>query len=240
MTISMATELTFVLRQDDHVVLTSANYPEEVAFSLAAPPAPQPGAWRNYAAGAVVALREKHNVRRGLAGTLRGALPGGGLSSSASVILAYLHALAVVNDLTLEDWEYVRLVQRVENGYLGLQNGILDQATIVFGRANTLLHIDTQQRQVTALRGPAPSAYELLIAFSGQTRALVSSDYNNRVRARLDAFLAMDTNHDAPGHFISYLCRHESVYALKAAGARLDIGSIAAYHAAAARLRRAT
>jgi hypothetical protein len=30
------------------------------------------------------------------------------------------------------------------------------------------------------------------------------------------------------------------VYALKAAGARLDIGSIAAYHAAAARLRRAT
>jgi len=54
---------------------------------------------------------------------------------------------------------------------------------------------------------------------------------------QLETFLQTDADHDAPGHFVSYLCRHAPVYALTAMGTRIDIGSIAAYHAADARLR---
>lgn len=55
---------------------------------------------------------------------------------------------------------------------------------------------------------------------------------------RLAAFLNdPQNNRDAPGYFIDYLCHHEPVRALNTNGTRLDIGSLASYHAAHAILR---
>ena len=43
--------------------------------------------------------------------------------------------------------------------------------------------------------------------------------------------------HDAPGHFIDFLCRKEPVYAFQVKASRFDIGSIADYYEADNRLR---
>lgn len=48
----------------------------------------------------------------------------------------------------------------------------------------------------------------------------------------LDSFLQTAANHDAPGHFIDYLCRRETVEAFLPDAGRLDIGSIESYHRA--------
>jgi galactokinase/galacturonokinase len=183
MTIDVASVLTYPARADNHRIVSSENVTGESACVLDQIPAMRPGAWANYAFGAAWALRERYAVRHGLTGVICGTLPGCGLSSSASVTLAYLHAPAQVNALSLDRWDCVQLVQRVENGYWGLQNGILDQTTIEFGTANALIQIDPRQRTAAVLAASArATAYCIVLAFSGFTRALVASGYNTRVQ----------------------------------------------------------
>ncbi len=55
---------------------------------------------------------------------------------------------------------------------------------------------------------------------------------------KLDSFLETPGNHDAPGYFIDYLCRQESVHAFKLHSKRLDIGSVALYQEADRQLRQ--
>jgi len=46
------------------------------------------------------------------------------------------------------------------------------------------------------------------------------------VWAELDSFLQTSANHDAPGHFVDYLCTHSRVKGFRLQAQRLDIGSI--------------
>ena len=109
-------------------------------------------------------------------------LPGCGLSSSASVLLAYLHAFAHVNSVEIEPWEYVDLTHKAENKYIGLNNGILDQTSIVFGKRDYLLHINTRDKVVTHLADRiSEGGYRILVAFSGYSRELTTQGYNSRV-----------------------------------------------------------
>ncbi len=52
------------------------------------------------------------------------------------------------------------------------------------------------------------------------------------VWAELDDFLQTSTNHDAPGHFIDYLCTSSRVKGFQLHEQRLDIGSLESYQAA--------
>ena len=58
----------------------------------------------------------------------------GGISSSAAVGVAMLMALQKANGidphLDVDAWENILLAQQVENGYLGLHTGVLDQASV--------------------------------------------------------------------------------------------------------------
>jgi len=58
------------------------------------------------------------------------------------------------------------------------------------------------------------------------------------VRSVLENFLKTEGNHDAPGYFIDYLCRQETVQAIKLNSTRLDIGSVQSYHQADRVLRQ--
>ncbi|MEW6184436.1 MAG: nucleotidyltransferase family protein [Thermodesulfobacteriota bacterium] len=52
----------------------------------------------------------------------------------------------------------------------------------------------------------------------------------------LDGFLNVEKRMDAPGHFISFLCKKEPVYAFKPTGFRIDIGSLEDYWKAEERI----
>jgi galacturonokinase len=183
MTIKAYTLMAFVPAQDGTVRLQSKNYPGKIQFELDRIPAATGSFWGVYARAAALALQEAYPLRYGLAGLLDGMLPGCGLSSSASVLLAYLHALAAANQIQLHPWDYVRLTRRAENNHIGLNNGILDQTSIMFGRRGHLLHIDTRQEKVSKLPDKlGESRYRILVAYSGYSRELTTSGYNSRVR----------------------------------------------------------
>ena len=126
---------------------------------------------------------------KGVDAVVFGTLISGGLSSSASVVLAYLTALADVNDITLEPKQLVELVRRVENEYRGLNNGVQDQMSIVFGKKHHLVQLDVERVTATAVADPHDADdVAFLMCYSGVSRDLVTgSNFNTRVAECRDA-----------------------------------------------------
>ncbi|GAB4450474.1 MAG: galactokinase [Anaerolineae bacterium] len=182
MTINQSILMAFAPTSDNTVYVESLDFQPPVSFKLSDVPTYTPRDWGNYIRGAVLALQQTHSLRHGLIGIVDGEMPIGGLSSSAAVTIAYLLALQAVNHLEEPPERNVALVRFTENQYIGLNNGILDQSVILFSEPGCLTSIDCQNIQVEKIPGPpANGAYEILIVYSGLTRVLVGTDYNNRV-----------------------------------------------------------
>ena len=180
--------LAYAPTNDRGVRLSSLAFPGEVSFALDHVPDRQPGDWGNFPRGAVRALQTKYSLRTGLVGVTTGSIHEGGLSSSAAIGVACLLALEDVNELNVSREENVDLDQHIENDYLGLRNGILDQAAILMSRRDQLTVIDCATRQCETVPPPclfAPTTF--LIAFSGLYKALVRTDYNRRVAECVEA-----------------------------------------------------
>lgn len=178
----MGVDLWFSPTDDGSVTLQSYSYEGEVKFDITKPVQIKEGNWGDYARGAKYALKQRFELKRGISGVIKGSLPVGGLSSSAAVLIAYVMAFAKANDITLSKMEIVRIASQAEREYIGLSNGILDQACIVLGEKDSLLFLDTDTEQYRIIRkNPRMPEFELAIIFSGLTRSLISSDYNLRV-----------------------------------------------------------
>ncbi len=182
MTINQSILLAFAPTADGAVYVESLDFKPPVSFHLANVPAYLPRDWGNYIRGAVLALQQNYRLQHGLVGLISGEMPIGGLSSSAAVTIAYLLALAAVNELEITPEASVDLVRFTENCYIGLNNGILDQSVILFSQHNHLTFIDCESVQVRNVKSPLQAEdFDILVAYSGVTRVLVGTDYNNRV-----------------------------------------------------------
>lgn len=175
-------DLWFTPTEDGSVHLRSLTYEGEVEFDVTKPSQVKEGNWGDYARGAKYALKKRFTLSHGIEGVIKGSLPVGGLSSSAAVLTAYVMALAKANHITLSKMEVIKVASQAEREYIGLTNGILDQACIALGEKDSLLFLDTDSEQYRIIKkNPAMPDFEIAIIFSGLTRNLVSSDYNLRV-----------------------------------------------------------
>jgi len=182
MALDQAIYLAFVPRTDARVYVTSLNFSGCADFFLDAIPPRVPQDWGNYARGAALALVHSHGIRLGLDAVVMGTMPIGGLSSSAAVGVAYLLALESANGLDLTPQENIELDRYVENVYLGLRNGVLDQSMILLSDRDCLTFLDCRTMEVQRIPTAAsPADYEILVVHSGIRKALVGTAYNNRV-----------------------------------------------------------
>ena len=193
------------LRPDSLVVLDSETFSGHVEFDIAAPTLMKQGNWGDYARGAKFALQKRFQLKTGITGVIKGSLPVGGLSSSAAVLIAYVMAFAKANNITLAPFEVMKIASEAEREYIGLNNGLLDQACIALGKKDHLLMLDCEsdEYRLIPFGGQANTnltndtnnkantdgtdntdsklPFEFAIFFSGLTRSLMSSDYNLRV-----------------------------------------------------------
>jgi galactokinase/galacturonokinase len=187
--IDARTLLAFAPTERPALVLRSADFEGEVEVDLAGTARPGMPPWGRYAQGAAAVLRERLGAApRGLVGCLAGTLPGAGLSSSASLLVALLMGMARANDLSLAPRDLVRLAQRAENEHVGVACGALDPSTVVAAKREHLLAIDTARLRWEAipLAADAPRV-RFLVAYSGVSRHLAATDFNRRVEECLAA-----------------------------------------------------
>ena len=190
--IDKGVDLWFNISDDTSVKLTSRTFEGDVMFHVNTPSQVREHHWGDYARGAKYALRKRFELTRGIEGVIQGSLPVGGLSSSAAVLIAYVMALAKANDITLQPFEVVKIASEAEREYIGLNNGLLDQACIALGKKDELLFLDCDTNEYRHIKigsandslpkqGGLEGLFEIGIFFSGLTRSLVNSDYNLRV-----------------------------------------------------------
>ncbi|XP_010558237.1 PREDICTED: galacturonokinase [Tarenaya hassleriana] len=202
MTINKGILLGFVPSGDPKVVLRSAQFEGEVHFrvdetqhpihlankngGISTSPLREKGTWGTYAKGALYALQSKgNNLQQGIIGYISGSdgLDSSGLSSSAAVGVAYLLAFESANELAVSPTENIEYDRLIENGYLGLRNGILDQSAILLSSYGCLTCMDCKTKEHKLVHAPElERPFKILLAFSGLRQALTTNPgYNRRV-----------------------------------------------------------
>ena len=174
---------------DDGVVRLTLGETGETATFGCADPGRKRGHWSDYVAGIAWALAEAGLEPRGFDGLLASNLPqGAGLSSSAAISVVSAWALSGGDAPAVEPMALVHVVQRSENGFIGLNNGIMDQFASIFGRSGHALLLDCRIEHHHAIPLADPDVV-LVACHSGSPRKLESSAYNER-RAQCDAAVA--------------------------------------------------
>jgi galactokinase len=186
-------------RTDGRIELVSSAFPQREIFAVdhlvRNPEAP----WADYVKGVLVELRRRGVHFSGFSAAIHGTIPiGAGMSSSAALEVAT--ALTVrqlfpfaLNEVGLaaaptghdgrplpalpakEKLLLARLCQAAENQFVGVNCGLLDQISSLFGRAHHVLNIDCRFQTVdhAPLIGEA-----IVICDSGVKHALVAGEYN--------------------------------------------------------------
>jgi galactokinase len=136
--------------------------------------------WPDYVQGVVQQIQALGYELGGFNCVFGGDIPlGAGMSSSAALECATAFALNELFGLGLDPLTMVKLSQKAENVFVGLQCGIMDQFASMFGRRNHVIRLDCQSLEYVYF----PFNTEgILIALldTGVKHSLASSEYNTR------------------------------------------------------------
>jgi galactokinase len=104
---------------------------------------PNAKSWVNYLLGVVEQFQKEQPLPSGFNLVFGGDVPlGAGLSSSAAVEAGLAFAINELFDLKKPRMELVKLAQRAENQFVGVQCGIMDMFASVMGQAGKVMRLD--------------------------------------------------------------------------------------------------
>lgn len=138
------------------------------------------GAWVNYPLGVVEQFAKMGISIGGLDLLYSGNIPNGaGLSSSASIELVTSVMVNELYEAKLPMMEMVKLSQKAENQFVGVNCGIMDQFAVGMGKANHALALkcDTLKFEEVPLM---LDGYKIVISNTNKRRGLADSKYNER------------------------------------------------------------
>ena len=183
--IDRATWLAFSPSGTAQTTLAAEDLSEEVSFTPETLPAKTDTAgralpiWALYPAGVLWALNEADLETPALNGIYASNVPqGSGLSSSASVEMAFVLAWQTLGRWTLPPMKRALLGQKAENKYVGVNCGIMDQFASACGEKDRLLYLDCRSLEWHTL--PLPKDVAIVIADTKMRRTLTSGEYNSR------------------------------------------------------------
>lgn len=171
------------IRKANHgsILLSSLNFPGSVSVSAEGQIKKQKTEWANYPLGVVEYLLGPDFNKGGMEMLFSGNIPSGaGLSSSASIEMVTAYALRQLYNLDQSEVDLIKLARRVENDYVGMNCGIMDQFAVGMSKKENALFLDCRSldyRFVPLQLGE----YKIIIVNSKKTRGLTSSKYNERV-----------------------------------------------------------
>ena len=161
------------------LALDALDLGEEATLELRALEPKPAQTWARYPGGVAWALQERGLAVRGLRASYASTVPrAAGLSSSASVEMAFAMAFQQLGGWSLAPMEMARLCQRAENKYVGVNCGIMDQFASACGLPGQALLLDCRSLEWAPVAMPAGIA--IAIANTCVRRELGSSAYNER------------------------------------------------------------
>lgn len=183
--ISLGTYGVFAPRTDTKVAMSSANMTDSpvVTFDIneSEPETDKKKTWANYLKGMIVQLRDAgYKFDHGFNLLVHGNLPyGAGLSSSASIELLMGDILKEEFNLSVEQLDLVKMGQKVENNYIGLNSGIMDQFAVGMGKKDNAILLDANTLEYNYYPLELGD-YIVVIMNTNKKHSLADSKYNER------------------------------------------------------------
>lgn len=186
-------------RTDGKVELVTSAFPGREIFSVDELKKNPAASWANYVKGVLEQLRKRGISFNGFSAAIHGTIPmGAGMSSSAALEVAtaltvrklYPFGLSATGLTTppqknskgeipaasqTEKLELAKICRAAENQFVGVNCGILDQISSLFGKASSVIDIDCSSLVV----GNSPMPGEaVIVCNSGVKHELVGGEYN--------------------------------------------------------------
>jgi galactokinase len=182
-------------RDDDKVRLMAAAFPKPAEFSVSDLRKDESAPWADYVKGVIDQLLRAGVRVGGFDAAIDGTIPmGAGMSSSAALEVAtalvvrglypfhLLEGRATQSALGKERldnpqrMELAKLCQRAENEFVGVQCGLLDQASSVFGKAGHAIEMDFESLAIEHV--PLAGDVAIVTCNSGVKHELTGGEYN--------------------------------------------------------------
>jgi len=166
-------------RSDDELHLVSLDLDRKFVGS-AGKVVPSSLHWPDYILGVVQQIQALGHELGGFNCVFGGDIPlGAGMSSSAALECATAYAVNQLFGLGLDPMTMVKLAQRAENVFVGVQCGIMDQFASMFGRKNHVIRLDCQSLEYAYV--PFDTAgIRIVLLDTNVKHSLASSEYNTR------------------------------------------------------------
>jgi galactokinase len=147
--------------------------------------------WFNFPIGVIDSFIKENHELNGLDMLFYGDIPiGSGLSSSASIEVVTAFALNDIFKSGYSKLDLVKLSKSVENNFIGVNCGIMDQFAVAFGEKNKALMLNCDTLDYEAVDSNLGD-YVLAIINTNKPRKLAESKYNERVEECQTALTAL-------------------------------------------------
>jgi galactokinase len=166
-------------RNDDKVHLYSIDKNQVYSTSLKKL-RPSSLLWPDYILGVADELMKAGHTLHGFSAAITGNIPiGAGLSSSAALECAAVYAFNELFGLGLQKIEMVKLSQKAENNFVGLQCGIMDMFASMMGKEGHVIRLDCRSLEYEYFPLQI-DGYKIVLLDSQVNHSLASSEYNTR------------------------------------------------------------
>lgn len=174
--LNLGASLALSPRSDDEIHIFSDKFDDIAKRTLSDDATDH---WSDYIVGALVLANDVGLIHGGATVAVSTTLPfGAGLSSSAAVIVAVLKACRKITSGDLSDTEIAVLARRVENEFIGMPCGIMDQMAVSIARPGQALALDTESLEFDLI--DLPKDHKMVVIHSGQFRRLSEGRYKER------------------------------------------------------------
>jgi galactokinase len=178
------TKLAAAPRTDRTLRIHSETAEETIEFKLDGHIGPlgEESHWGNYARGVAWWMAQQHYTPVGADVLVWGDLPvGAGLSSSASLLMGLIGTMSSLSGWNIPRGEMARAAQKIENEFIGVPTGIMDQTAIGTSEPGSALLIDC--RSMSTHQVPLnldAHGLSMVVINSGIVRDLTESAYERR------------------------------------------------------------
>jgi len=187
-------------RDDNEIHLFSENYQEKYCGNIKKVKKSDV-AWANYILGVVDGLLKRGFTLSGFNLYIYGDVPlGAGLSSSAAIECATAYALSQMHQLLVSNMDLALIAQKAEHEFAGVNCGIMDQFTSVFGKQDYAMMLDCRSlaHEYIPLK---LDGYKLVLLNTNVRHSLSDSAYNDR-RAQCEQGVAWIKAHHPSVEFL--------------------------------------
>jgi len=179
-TLDKGIHIAYATKLNGIIELISLQYPKRAQWHVLEPPVGIKEDWADPLRTAATELNKHYPLRIGISAVIDGELPLDGLSSSNTLIITFLNALAFANNIKLSLEELIEIARVSEKSSKIVTNTKLDSMIEIYSKKNKLLYIDTLNDSYELLDTSKKMDYDIVILFSGLTNDYDLNIYNTR------------------------------------------------------------